>query len=89
MTSNEMALMANIAVDMQKNEVNEVLDNIRAEIQENINYNKKMNYQGIVAGLLLTLNIIDKYKESKNNNEYFMPIQSLTCDDINDIIDES
>ena len=89
MTSNEMALMANIAVDMQKNEVNEVLDNIKAEIQENINYNKKMNYQGIVAGLLLTLNIIDKYKESKNNNEYFMPIQSLTCDDINDIIDES
>lgn len=41
----------------------DVLDKIRAEIQENINYNKKMNYQGIVAGLLLTLNIIDKYKE--------------------------
>lgn len=40
----------------------ELLDKIRAEIQENINYNKKMNYQGIVAGLLLTLNIIDKYK---------------------------
>ena len=39
-----------------------VLDNIRVEIQENINYNKKMNYQGIVAGLLLTLDIIDKYK---------------------------
>lgn len=35
------------------------LDKIRAEIQENINYNKKMNYQGIVAGLLLTLDIID------------------------------
>lgn len=35
---------------------------IRTEIQENINYNKKMNYQGIVAGLLLTLNIIDKYR---------------------------
>ena len=41
----------------------EVLDKIRAEIQENINYNKKMNYQGIVAGLLLTLDIIDKYTE--------------------------
>ena len=40
----------------------DVLDKIRAEIQENINYNKKMNYQGIVAGLLLTLTIIDKYK---------------------------
>ena len=39
----------------------EVLDKIRAEIQENINYNKKMNYQGIVTGLLLTLDIIDKY----------------------------
>ena len=40
----------------------DVLDKIRAEIEENINYNKKMNYQGIVAGLLLTLDIIDKYK---------------------------
>lgn len=39
-----------------------VLDKIRGEIQENINYNKKMNYQGIVAGLLLALVIIDKYK---------------------------
>lgn len=34
MTSNEMALMANIAVDMQKNEVNAVLDKIRAEIAQ-------------------------------------------------------
>lgn len=40
----------------------DILDKIRAEIQENINYNKKMNYQGIVAGLLLTLDIIDKYR---------------------------
>ena len=40
----------------------DVLDKIMEEIQENINYNKKMNYQGIVAGLLLTLDIIDKYK---------------------------
>jgi hypothetical protein len=39
-----------------------VLEQIRAEIEENVNYNKKMNYQGIVAGLLLTLNIINKYK---------------------------
>ena len=39
-----------------------ILDKIRAEIQENIDYNKKMNYQGIVAGLLLTRDIIDKYK---------------------------
>lgn len=39
-----------------------LFDKIKAEIQENINYSKKMNYQGIVAGLLLTLNIIDKYR---------------------------
>ena len=44
----------------------DVLNKIRAEIRENINYNKKMNYQGIVAGLLLALDIIDKYRaESK------------------------
>ena len=41
----------------------ELLNKIRAEIKENINYNKKMNYQGIVAGLLLALNIIDMCKE--------------------------
>lgn len=44
----------------------DVLDKIRKEIQENINYNKKMNYQGIVAGLLLTLNIIDKYVKGES-----------------------
>jgi hypothetical protein len=32
MTNSEMALMANIAVDMQSNEVNAVLDKIRDEI---------------------------------------------------------
>ena len=37
------------------------IEQIRAEIEENINYNKKMNYQGILAGLLLTLDIIDKH----------------------------
>ncbi len=37
------------------------IEQIRAEIQENINYNKKMNYRGIVAGLLLTLDVINKY----------------------------
>lgn len=41
----------------------DVLDKIRAEIQENINYNKKMNYKGIVAGLLVTLDIVDEYKK--------------------------
>ena len=33
MTDMEMALMANIAVDMQDNKVDEVLDKIRAEIE--------------------------------------------------------
>ena len=46
-----------------------VLDKIRAEIQENINYNEKMNYQGIVAGLLLTLDIIDKCKAESEDKE--------------------
>ena len=40
----------------------DVLDKIREEIQENINYNKKMDYKGIESGLLLSLDIIDKYK---------------------------
>lgn len=43
----------------------DVLEQIRDEIQENINYNKKMNYQGIVAGLLLTLDIIDHYMKGE------------------------
>ena len=46
--------------------LDDVLDKIKEEIQENINYNKKMNYQGIVAGLLLTFDIIDKYREGAN-----------------------
>lgn len=43
---------------------------IREEIQENINYNKRMNYQGIVAGLLLTLYIIDKYQTLDSIDKY-------------------
>lgn len=37
------------------------IDKIRADIQENINYNKKMDYKGIMTGLLLSLDIINKY----------------------------
>lgn len=48
----------------------DVLDKIRKEIQGNINYNKKMNYQGIVAGLLLTLDIIDKYQTLDSIDKY-------------------
>ncbi len=39
-----------------------ILDKIRAEIDEHIEFNKKMNYMGIVGGLLLAKDIIDKYK---------------------------
>lgn len=45
-----------------KDEPMSVLDKIRSEIQENINYNKRMDYLGILAGLLLALDIIDKYR---------------------------
>jgi hypothetical protein len=40
----------------------DVLDKIRDEINEHIEYNKKMNYMGIVSGLLLAKNVLDKYK---------------------------
>jgi len=40
----------------------DVLGKLETDIQENISYNKKMNYQGIVAGLLLAQVLIDKYK---------------------------
>ena len=36
MTGNEMALMANITVEMQEDRLNEVLDKIRDEIKEKI-----------------------------------------------------
>ena len=57
-------------VAQDENEVGDVLDKIREEIQENINYNKKMNYQGIVAGLLLTLDIIDEYQTLDSIDKY-------------------
>lgn len=47
----------------------DVLDKIKAEVQENINYNNKMNYLGIVAGLLVALNIINKYKSECEDKE--------------------
>ena len=57
------------SVQPKSNGMIEVLNKIRAEIQENINYNKKMNYQGIVAGLLLALEIIDKYRAESEDKE--------------------
>ena len=38
------------------------LDKIRAEIQESINYSKKMNCYSVLVGLLLALDTIDKYR---------------------------
>ena len=65
MTSNEMALMANIAVDMQKNEVNEVLDKIRADIADIqlIGYATVDGKREIASRAVLQ--IIDKYRESE------------------------
>ena len=39
-----------------------ILDKIRAEIDEHIEYNKRMNYMGLVGGLLLAKAVLDKYK---------------------------
>jgi len=58
MTSNEMALMASIAVDMQKNEVNEVLDKIRADVKRITPWDKTA-----LSMKLGVLRIIDKYRK--------------------------
>ena len=58
--------------DEDNEEVTDVIKNgtpfnkIRGEIQENIDYNRKMDYQGIVAGLLLTLKIIESARHSED-----------------------
>lgn len=60
MTGNEMALMTSIAVDIQDKKVNNVLDKIRAEIEE-----RKLNSGGEPNRELafnVCLQIIDKYK---------------------------
>jgi hypothetical protein len=46
-----------------------VLDKVRAEITENIEFNKKMNYMGIVSGLALANDVIDKYKAAVEPQE--------------------
>ena len=73
MTNNEMALMANIAVDMQKNEVNEVLDKIMVEIQKLRNfraedYDLEQYCEDFDARLIFrndVENIIDKYRKAE------------------------
>lgn len=65
MTGNEMALMANIAVDMQDKKVNEVLDIIKAEIEskyESIPDTFHHYETGFTDALEWVLSIIDKYK---------------------------
>lgn len=52
-----------------KADIVDILDNIRAEINEHIEYNKKMNYMGIVSGLLLAKNVLDKYKAKDGEEE--------------------
>lgn len=47
----------------------EVLDKIRAEIDELIEFNKRMNYMGIAGGLALAKNVIDKYKAESEVEE--------------------
>ena len=69
MTNNEMALMANIAVDMQKNEVNAVLDKIRDEIEQKIKKRPGLNHSRMERerndAFLETLDIIDKYSKEQ------------------------
>ena len=62
MTNNEMALMDNIAIDMQKKEVSDVLDKIRAEI---LNFKEKCNASDYLGCGILE--IIDKYKTESEN----------------------
>ena len=74
MTDMEMALMANIAVDMQDNKVDEVLDKIRAEI-ESIDTVKELDdshmviikYRQMIKDEVLE--IIDKYKAESEGEE--------------------
>ena len=57
MTENEMALMlASVAVDMQDKDVNDVLDKIRAEIEE------IETYDGLYIDRAYVLQIIDEYR---------------------------
>ena len=70
----EMALMANIAVDMQDNKVDEVLDKIRAEIKQEYNRLSATRADetlelGECLGLKMSLKIIDKHIGGGNQNE--------------------
>lgn len=44
-----------------------VIDDIRSEIEEHIKYNKRMNYMGIVSGLLISRDIINEHIGERSN----------------------
>lgn len=60
MTNNEMALMANIAVDMQKSEVNDVLDKIKRDIFHACSDNYHMPVYKLDCDKIFE--IIDRYR---------------------------
>ena len=63
MTNNELALMVNIAVDMQENGVNSVLDKIKAEIiEEQKGYSPSADEYKTINKVL---QIIDKYRKGE------------------------
>ena len=74
MTDMEMALMANIAVDMQDNKVDEVLDKIRAEIKEH------QRTMMPVIPVQEVFEIIDKYKGISMLNEEVKKYRELSGD---------
>jgi len=62
MTEDEMALMASIAIKMQKDEVNDVLDQIREEIMKLQTYKMFEGEDTVYVEHKDVLAIIDKYK---------------------------
>ena len=65
MTSNELAIIANIA----KNEVNEVLDKIRAEIMKLQTYKMFEGEDAVYVECEDVLQVIDKYKAESEIEE--------------------
>lgn len=45
------------------------LDKARAEIDEHIEYNMRMNYMGIVSGLALAKDVLNKYMAESDEKE--------------------
>ena len=46
-----------------------VIEDIKAEIEEHIKYNIKMNYMGVVSGLLISRDIINEYTGKERVND--------------------